>query len=278
MIGFDAMGTRIEVFGPADLTGAAVRARFLRVEAACSRFRSDSDLSLVNRASGDRVVMPPLLAEVVAAAARLRSLTGGLVDAAVGEAVTAWGYGESFEAVSDLAEAPPVAAASEWTVRGRELLRAPGTSIDLGGIAKGWTADRCVEAGEAAVVSAGGDVRSCDPTTVVDVVGGDGAPAASVRLGVGALATSSTLRRRWKVGGSDAHHLIDPRLGRPAATPVTTAAAICSTAAEAEAAAKAVLLLGAAGLAWADRQPWVRAALVVWEDGSVWATSGLEAA
>jgi hypothetical protein len=53
---------------------------------------------------------------------------------------------------------------------------------------------------------------------------------------------------------------------------------VASTAAAAEAGAKTVLILGAAGLAWADAQDWVRAALVVWHDGSVFATSGMELA
>jgi thiamine biosynthesis lipoprotein len=148
----------------------------------------------------------------------------------------------------------------------------------LGGVAKGWTADWVVESGEAQVVSAGGDVRSTRRDTLVEVAGGDGLRAARVHLGVGALATSSTQRRSWSVAGSRVHHLIDPRRGRPASTPVTTASAIAATAVEAEAAAKAVLLLGGAGLAWADSQSWIRAALAVWEDGSVYATAGLEAA
>lgn len=100
----------------------------------------------------------------------------------------------------------------------------------------------------------------------------------SLHLGAAALATSSTVRRHWMVAGRPAHHLIDSRSGRPASTPVVSASAICATAVEAEAAAKAVLLLGAEGLAWASRMPWVRHAVVVWHDGTVYATRGLEVA
>jgi len=278
MMAFRAMGTQVEVFEPGDGTGEAARAQFEAVEAACTRFRADSDLSLVNGDIRERVVMPHLLSRVVGAAAEMRTRTGGLVDAAVGGAVAEWGYASSYESVTDLAEAPRCREMPRWEVRGRTVVRPPGTVLDLGGIAKGWTADRVVESRDAKVVSAGGDVRSAHRDTIVDVVGGDGKGAVRVRLGVGALATSSTLRRTWNVAGTRVHHLIDPRVGSPAATPVTTASAICSTAVEAEAAAKAVVLLGADGLAWADRQSWIRAALVVWDDGSVYATSGLEAA
>jgi hypothetical protein len=59
---------------------------------------------------------------------------------------------------------------------------------------------------------------------------------------------------------------------------VLSASALAATAVEAEAAAKAILLLGPDGLDWAERQPWVRSAVVVWNDGNVYATTDLEVA
>jgi thiamine biosynthesis lipoprotein len=169
---------------------------------------------------------------------------------------------------------PPV----PWGLDGRTLYRTAGTRFDLGGIVKGWTADRAVEAGLAEVVSAGGDVRSADPATIVDIVDPWGESAVRLALGVGGLATSSTGRRRWVTSDGPAHHLIDPRTGDPAATPVVSASVTAETAVEAEAGAKAVLILGASGVAWAARQPWIRSAVVVWHDGKVYATPGVEVA
>ena len=65
---------------------------------------------------------------------------------------------------------------------------------------------------------------------------------------------------------------------RPTSSPVLSATAITATAVEAEAAAKTILLRGADGLAWADRQSWINAALAVWNDGTVYGTTGLEIA
>ncbi len=272
------MGTEVTALVPPGVAVEAVRRRFGAVEAACSRFLPDSDLSRVNRSPAGRIVMPGLLAEVVAAGAVQRDLTGGLVDAGMGALVRSWGYDATFEEVVGLDAEPDPGDTPAWAVRNGVLHRRPGMLLDLGGVAKGWTADRAVEAGEAVVVSAGGDVRSSDPATVVDVLGPEGSPAASLHLGAAALATSSTSRRRWIVEGRPAHHLIDSRTGRPASTPVVSASTICRTAVEAEAAAKAVLLLGAEGLAWASRMPWVRDAVVVWHDGTVYATRGVEVA
>jgi thiamine biosynthesis lipoprotein len=75
-----------------------------------------------------------------------------------------------------------------------------------------------------------------------------------------------------------AHHLIDPRTGRPADTPILSATVVAGTATEAEAGAKAVLLLGEDGLSWAADQAWIEAALAVWHDGSVFGTKGLKLA
>ena len=276
---FRAMGTEIVAVAnePSALDG--VRVLFEQVEACCSRFRPGSELSRVNAAPGDAVLVSPLLAEALRAASRARLLTGGLVDAAVGQAVRAWGYDRTFAEVADLPATPAVAPeAPLWEIREEVLRRPPGTLLDLGGVAKGWTCDRVVDGGLAAVVSAGGDVRSADERTGVEVLGIGGEVAARLHLGIGALATSSTLRRRWQAGGRAAHHLIDPRTMAPAVSPVVSATAVAETAAEAEAGAKAILLIGEDGLAWADGQPWLRGALAVWHDGSVFATTGIRVA
>ena len=277
---FRAMGTEVMVLADGADGLDEARAVFEQVEACCSRFRPQSELSRANADEADAVRVSPLLAGALEAASRARSLTGGLVDAAVGQAVRAWGYDRTFAEVHDLEAGPSFLPEppSRWEIVGEALRRSPGTLLDLGGVAKGWTCDRAVEAGLAVVVSAGGDVRSADERTRVEVLGIGGEVAARLHLGIGALATSSTLRRRWQAGGRSAHHLIDPRTMAPARSPVVSATAVAASALEAEAGAKAILLLGEDGLAWADSRSWLRGALVVWHDGSVFATTRTEVA
>lgn len=276
---FRAMGTGVVAVGETEVGLAAVRALFEQVEACCSRFRAQSDLSRANADLDVEVALPPLLAEVVGAADTARTLTGGLVDAGVGRAVAEWGYDGTFSAVCDRRLPPgPLPAAAPWSLSGGRLRRPPDTYLDLGGIAKGWTCDRAVEQGLAVVVSAGGDVRSSDGRTTVEILGGEAEVAARVHLGVGALATSSVLLRRWKVGAAQANHIIDPRIMAPVESPAVSASAVAATALEAEAAAKAILILGSDGLAWAGRQAWLRGAVAIWHDGSVFATAGTEVA
>ena len=277
---FPGMGTTIDVTARTDRDVAATRQMFERVEASCSRFLPESELSRVNGDPRPRVHLSPTMAGVLRAAEHARTITDGLVDAGVGGAVRTWGYDRTFTEVVEREHpvVPEHRAESDWSVDGATLTRSPRTRIDLGGIAKGWTCDRAVERGHATVASAGGDVRSADPETTVEIVDPWDAAATTIHLGIGALATSSVSRRRWTVGGIEANHLIDPRTMRPTSGPVLSATAITATAVEAEAAAKTVLLRGVDGLAWADRQSWISAALVVWDDGTVYGTTGLEIA
>jgi len=274
------MGTTIHAILDDGQDPRPVERYFEIVERRCSRFDPDSALSRLNADPRRVVEVPEDLGAVLEAAAELRDRTGGLVDIGVGAAVTAWGYDRSFTEMAHRGriEVVPARRRPRWRIDGRVLVRDKDVRLDLGGIAKGWTCDRVVEAGLAALVSAGGDIRSDHPEAEVDILDPWGAVAATVRIGRGALATSSRTRRCWRTTDGEAHHLIDPRTGAPSDTPVLSATACTATAVEAEAAAKAILLRGEDGLAWADRQPWIRSALVVWHDGSVYATHGWEMA
>ncbi len=273
-IEFKAMGTDIEAWCPDEDAGRELRVWFEHVEQVCSRFRHDSELSQINRSISPSVELSETLVEVISAAESARDLTGGLVDAGVGASVADWGYDRSFELVTSLDLQPVASHAPEWRLESTTLIRSTGTLLDLGGIAKGWACDQGVDKGLATVVSAGGDIRSNDSRTTVPIIDPWGDVAARIALGRGGLATSSTARRRWKVGGREVSHLIDPRTMAPVQTPVLNATVVARSASEAEAGAKAVLLRGEEGLAWAAGVDWIAAAIVVWHDGSVYATPG----
>src|SRR5207302_11099908 len=88
----------------------------------------------------------------------------------------------------------------------------PGAAVDLGGVGKGWLADRLAERLENAVVNLGGDLRALGAGP-----GGEGwttglCDGSAVRVTDAGIATSGRAGRRWAGG----HHLVDPRTGRPA--------------------------------------------------------------
>jgi thiamine biosynthesis lipoprotein len=277
-IEFRAMGTVVEAWCPDESAGRLLEDRFEHLEQICSRFRKDSELSGINGSNGGRMDVSETLAEVLRAGDQARALTGGLVDIGVGMGVTSWGYDRTFDLVTSLDQAPSKSTVPEWSLEGRTLTISAGTQLDLGGVAKGWACDSAIDEGLATVVSAGGDIRSVDSRTVVPVIDPWGVVAARISLGSGGLATSSTTRRRWKVGTREVCHIIDPRTMAPAETPILSATVIAETALAAEVGAKAVLLNGDDGLTWAAGADWITAAIVIWHDGSVYATPGTEVA
>ena len=140
-----------------------------------------------------------------------------------------------------------------------DLLRVtlpPGTHLDLGGIGKGRTADLVAEdllraGARSALVNLGGDLRivgDLPPGSEFSIAIEDpfdvGGSATTVRLGHGALATSSRARRRWTVAGEEQHHLIDPATGAPALSGVAAVTVLAATTTEAEVLAKAALVAG----------------------------------
>lgn len=274
---FPAMGTVVEAWAD-EANGVVLRQWFEQVESSCSRFRPESDLSRVNADNSTIVPLSGVLLEVVEAASRAYQLTDGLVDMGVGCAVEAWGYDRTFEEVVDLDHAPADNGPFSWRMEREALYRTPGVRLDLGGIAKGWTCDRAVESGFASVVSAGGDMRSDDPDTTASIFDPSGEMMTKLHVGIGALATSSVGRRHWRVGNREVSHLIDSRTMQPVNTPVVSATVLADHAVDAETGAKAVLLLGVDGLEWASRQDWIDAAMVLWHDGSIFATPGIEVA
>jgi thiamine biosynthesis lipoprotein len=98
-----------------------------------------------------------------------------------------------------------------------ELLRAPRhVRLDLNGVVKSMAVDAAVALiGGGGWVSAGGDLAATLPVDVALPGGG------AVRLERGGLATSGSVRRRWRRGGREQHHLIDPATGRPSDSPWT---------------------------------------------------------
>ncbi len=101
---FPALGTTAEllVTDPARLRTAVtvLREELAAIDAACSRFRPDSEISRLHETAGREVRVGPLLAEALAVALRAARLTDGLVDPTVGAAVRALGYDRDFALVA----------------------------------------------------------------------------------------------------------------------------------------------------------------------------------
>jgi FAD:protein FMN transferase len=275
---FRAMGTDVRVVGPDeepfDEAVRLVEEIFAREEQRFSRFRADSELSLVNERAGSWTPVSPPFATVLRLALDGARESGGLFDPTILGDLVAAGYDRDFSEVVPR-ERPGRATGRhflEWArveVRPGEVRLPTGVGLDFGGLAKGWTADLAAAASAEmlswAMVSAGGDLRVAGTApeggidvTVEDPVDPD---VEILRLWIeeGAVATSSVSWRRW---GPRSHHIIDPRTAIPATTGVVQATAWAETCAKAEIRSTWALLAGSPAL---DRFPGV----LVIDDGRV---------
>ncbi len=201
------------------------------VDAACSRFRDDSQTRAVADARGRPVRVSPLLARYVAAGLQAARRTDGDVDPTLGASLAALGYDRDIAAVDGRGAVVPLKVRRRHTWRSvrldGDLLTVPdGLELDLGATAKALAADETAalvaqHLRTGVLVDLGGDLATAGPAPghgwsvqVQDRVG-DPACVVAVPAG-GALATSSTVSRRWRVGEHSVHHLLDPHSGRPA--------------------------------------------------------------
>ena len=214
-------------------------AELAAIDKACSRFRSDSELSRLNTSTDEPQPVSDLFAELIGQALRAAAITGGDVDPTCGQALAAAGYGGDFEQVRaggvTVTVTPPARRpVPGWTSvrldrRRRTVTLTGGARLDLGSTAKAVAADRCAcliatELGCGVLISLGGDIAVAgaapedgwNVTVTDDHAAGDDAPGQVVTIWSGGLATSSTTVRAWTAGGRPMHHIIDPHTGQPA--------------------------------------------------------------
>ncbi|MGE5274530.1 MAG: FAD:protein FMN transferase [Verrucomicrobiota bacterium] len=264
---FAAMGTTCATgvtTVPADVRGArralaAGRAEVDRCERALSRFDPASDLSRLNAASGSWIHVDERLVDVLARAVRLREQTRGRFDPTILPALVAAGYDRTFAELEP--RAPRTAAgwragaAVDVDVGAGRARVEDGAAVDLGGIGKGFSAVRALDAMAGAwpempggLVDLGGDVSVRGWTPDGDawrVAVADprrpGQELATLALDGGGVATSGRDRRRFGPNRS-LHHLIDPKTGTPAAAGPLSVTVTGPDAGEAEAYATALAI------------------------------------
>ena len=141
------------------------------IDEACSPFRDDSELALLNRSAGVPFAASPLLLEALMVAVYAAARTDGDVDPTVGRSLGALGWNSDFTVVVARRRETPrlrIVPAAGWQRiridRRERTVRIPaGVEIDLGATAKALAADRCAQrvlaaTGTGALVNLGGDI------------------------------------------------------------------------------------------------------------------------
>jgi thiamine biosynthesis lipoprotein len=269
----------------------AARAFIEAAEERFSRFRETSELTRLNHSAGEWFHVSADMYTLLELALDCYAATDGLFNPSILPDLRRAGYTRSMDELRTRGADPEPAdhfperflafdALRLDRAQGRVLLP-KGMQIDLGGIAKGWIAERAAELlstySPACAVSAGGDMFMIghpqgetgwnvgledprDPSR--DLI--------ALWVDEGAVVTSSVAKRTWQQGTRSRHHLIDPRSGEPAESPWLSVTVFSPHAAIAEAFAKAILI---GGPAMAQRLIGVDSAvkfLAVDADGQLW--------
>lgn len=293
---FPALGTTasLVVTEPELLADAEelLRTELAAVDAACSRFRADSEINWLHEQAGTEVTVSPLLATALDVALRAGRLTGGLVDPTVGSAVADLGYDKDFDDVVLDNPLPPVSprpAPGWWRVSldlaNRTVLLPRTVGLDLGATAKALAADRAAQRIGLALdcgvlVNLGGDLSTSGPAPddgwrigIGDDHRDAGVdPDTTITVRSGGLATSSTTCRTWRRAGRPVHHIVDPRTGDIPESVLRTVSVAAGSCVDANTASTAAIVLGWAAPGWltAARLP----ARIVGQRGNVLTVAG----
>jgi thiamine biosynthesis lipoprotein len=277
VIGREAMGCRFEIVFNAgevpEATPLALEALDLvdRIEDRLSVYRDTSELARLNTlAAAGWQTMSADVAALLERAAELHTLTDGAFDMAAGRLVRTWGFLERQGRVPEADVLATALAASgmrhvDLDLEGRRIrFRQPGVELNPGAIGKGWALDRVVEwlvsAGVPSVLVHGGSssvrARGVQGPAVAGRRGWrvglrhplrPGRRLATLTLIDKALGTSGSGTQFFIDRGRRIGHILDPRTGRPAEG-VLAATVIAPTAADADALATALYVLGGEGL------------------------------
>lgn len=234
---FPVMGSKGHVMVLGGPRGAAASAeRHLRhLEQLWTRFVPTSELNSINRCSGTAVEVSPETRDLVARMVLGWERTGGRFDPTIAKAMAMIGYDRPFDDGLDrdgaLRAMPGDGCAGiEVDTRAGTVSVPVGVRLDPGGLGKGLAADMVADAliesgARGALVNVGGDLKVVGEgpdqgawrIDVAEPVVAEGAILGVLVPGGTGVATSTPLRRAWRLGDADVHHIIDPVTGLPCA-------------------------------------------------------------
>ncbi|GAA0283811.1 FAD:protein FMN transferase [Rhodovulum strictum] len=251
---------------------AALQDAVDEVDAQMSTWKPDSDLMRLNAASvGVWVTVPARLTEVLRLGLEIGRASGGAFDIGMGDAVTAWGFGQEAAAPAGIRAAmtaPRRPAHEVLEIGESEVRKSAPIALDLNGIAKGYGVDRLAETLRdhgiaAALVGIDGEMRATGlrpdgEAWTIAVEAPDIARRTShsiLSLQDAAVATSGDYRHWVEVQGRRLSHTMDPRRGAPLIASPASVTVVARSCAEADAWATALMVLGPdAGAAIARRR------------------------
>lgn len=281
----------LTLWGAPESLTQEIWAECARYEQMLSKTIAGSDVSRINEAQGKTVTVDAETWEILRRAKEISKLTGGAFSITIAPVTALWTFtGTATNTVPNdetrLAALPLVDDEKIQLGENNTVTLPAGMQIDLGGIAKGYIADRVAalirEKACAGIISLGGNVYTVgvkpdgsrfsvgitnpeSPSTSKAVIYTEGCT----------VVTSGTYERGFNFGGVRYHHILDPKTGWPAQSDLVSATFVMDSSMTADALATACIVIGSAkALQLAESQG--LDAMFIRQDGSVLFTDGFE--
>lgn len=227
------------------------------LEQALSRTREDSEIWALNHADGEPVELPGA-GEVLTDALLYAEMTDGLYDPTVAPLSDLWNIGTEDARVPAQNEIDAalrtVGCGNLAQAEGNAFRLMNGAQVDLGGIAKGYAADKCAailqEAGASGLLMLGGNIYATGSNGGKNWVIGIADPAnpndyiATVSVQDLSVVTSGDYERYFEEDGRRYHHIFDPRTGYPAESGLHSVTVIDDNSTRADALTTALFVMG----------------------------------
>lgn len=243
----------------------AIHQALVDVDWAMSTYKSESELSKLNRAPLDEwlPISYPLL-EVIAQSNAISYITDGAFDVTVGPLVNLWGFGpdrkpDTIPTEDQISEAKEKVGFEFLSLRQEppSIKKSKDVYIDLSAIAKGYGVDRVAAVLEQSgfqnyLVEVGGEMKAKglktgDQPWVVGIEAplesGRGVQVA-VELDDLAIATSGDYRNYFEEAGVRYSHTIDSKTGKPINHRLASVTVFDTSAAKADGFATALMVVG----------------------------------
>ena len=264
--------------------------RIRTYESLFSRTKTDSDIGRLNTAEGETVTVSADTVSLLQRGLYFSELTGGAFDVTIAPVSALWNFSAEKPAVPAQEDLTTAAAAVGYAglsvMEGSARLASPEMAVDLGGIAKGYIADRLAaylrEAGVgSALLDLGGNIyalgqkEGADWTVGIRDPDDPGGLAATLSVSDCAVITSGSYERCFERDGVRYHHILDPATGWPVQNGLASATIVSKEAAMGDALSTACFVLGKdKGLELIESLDGVEA-LFIEENGRITASSGL---
>jgi thiamine biosynthesis lipoprotein len=258
-----------------------------------SSHKEMSDIYKINHSNGDLVSVNEITIELIKKAKEYSILTNGLFDISIGSLIELWDInnkddGSTPPSQSDINNAINFTGNDKVKILNNSIQLDAGVMLDLGGIAKGFIADKVaqnlVEMGiERGIINLGGNV----------FVLGSKVDGSDYRIGVqdpddnrgdymGVLSvsnqsvvTSGIYERYFITDGVHYHHILDPFSGFPSNNDLKSVTIVSELSVDGDALSTSVFLLGVdKGLKFVEDLKNIDAILIT-KDNKVYCTSGI---